>query len=106
MSLIYQQDGSAAATKTLRFLVRDGSSAGKVAMYSSLTAGTNAAIKVFDGVNFVAYTIGGTAVVIDGNTNVAVIQGPGEFEVVITASRPFSMYASLPASVKMISGFA
>jgi hypothetical protein len=94
MSLIYQQDGSVAATKTLRFLVRDGS-----------TAGTNAAIKVFDGVNFVAYTIGGTAVVIDGNTNVAVIQGPGEFEIVITASRPFSMYASLPASIRKISGF-
>lgn len=106
MSLIYQQDGSSAATKTLRFLVRDGSSEGKIAMYSSLNAGTNATIKVFDGVAFVAYTVGGTAVVLDGNTNVAVIQGPGEFEVLITASRPFSMYASLSANVKMISGFA
>jgi len=103
MSLIYQQDGSVAATKTLEFLVRDGSDNGKIAMYSNLTGVVN--IKVWTGAAYVAYTVGGTATVLDTTTNVAVIQGPGQFELTIAASKPFSMYASLPASIRKIGGF-
>ena len=103
MSLIYQQDGTVAATKTLEFLVRDGSSAGKIAMYSNLTGVVN--IEIWNGVGYTAYTVGGTATVLDTSTNVAVIQGPGQFKITIAASKPFSLYASLPASIRKIGGF-
>lgn len=104
MSLIYQQDGSVGAIKTLSFLVRDGSDTGKIAMYSNLTGVVN--IKVWTGAAYVAYTVGSAATQLDTTTNVAVIQGPGQFEITIAASKPIAIYASIKASVQLISGFA
>jgi TRAP-type C4-dicarboxylate transport system permease large subunit len=102
MSLIYQQNGSQGA-KTIEFLVRDGSDNGKVSLFSSL-AGSNVAINVWGGDAFYPYSVSGVSSVLDTNTNVAVIQGAGRFQIVIPASKPLAIYASLKASVQLISG--
>ena len=107
MSIIYTQDGSSGDAKTLRFTLRDGSANGKVSLYSNLAASSSGDvdIKAYSGAAYVAYTIGGSAVKLDSNNSSAVIQGPGQFEIVIAASTPCQIHASLQASIDLISGF-
>ena len=107
MSLIYSQDGSSGDAKTLRFKLREGSSGGKVSIYSNLAAGSSGDIdiKAYSGAAYVAYTIGGSAVKLDSNNSSAVIQGPGQFEIVIAASTPCEIHASLHASIERQLGF-
>jgi hypothetical protein len=107
MSIIYTQDGSSGDAKTLRFKLRDGSANGKVSLYSNLAASSSGDvdIKAYSGAAYVAYTIGGSAVKLDSNNSSAIIQGPGQFEIVIAASTPCQIHASLQASIELISGF-
>lgn len=107
MSVIYTQDGSSGDAKTLRFKLRDGSASGKVSLYSNLAAGSSGDvdIKAFSGATYIAYTVGGSAVKLDSANSSAVIQGPGQFEIVVAADTPCQIHASLQASIELISGF-
>jgi|VirMetMinimDraft_7_1064189.scaffolds.fasta_scaffold12453_2 hypothetical protein len=104
MSLYYKLDGTQDAETTLEFLVRDGSSGGKVSLFSNLVNTVN--IQVFNGIGYTAYTVATEATVLDSETNVAVIQAAGNFRVVIPASTPIAMYVSIHTNLKPISGFS
>ena len=107
MSVIYTQDGSSGDVKTLRFTLRDGSANGKVSLYSNLAASSSGDvdIKAYSGAAYVAYTIGGSAVKLDSNNSSAIIQGPGQYEVVIAADTPCQIHVTTSTNLDLISGF-
>ena len=107
MSIIYTQDGSSDAAKTLRFKLNGGDPSGKVTLFSNLAASSSGDvdIKAFSGSTYIAYTIGGTAVKLDSNNSSAIIQGPGQYEIVIAADTPCQIHVTTSTNLDLISGF-
>tara|TARA_R110002124_G_scaffold246475_1_gene411595 strand:+ start:955 stop:1278 length:324 start_codon:yes stop_codon:yes gene_type:complete len=107
MSVIYTQDGSSGDAKTLRFKLNGGSPEGKVSLFSNLAAGSSGDvdIKAFSGATYITYTIGGSAVKLDSNNSSAVIQGPGQYEVVVAADTPCQVHVTTRTNLDLISGF-
>tara|TARA_Y100000996_G_C22529587_1_gene645963 strand:- start:750 stop:1073 length:324 start_codon:yes stop_codon:yes gene_type:complete len=107
MSIIYTQDGSSGSAKTLRFKLNGGDPSGKVTLFSNLAASSSGDvdIKAYSGAAYVAYTIGGSAVKLDSNNSSAIIQGPGQYEVVIAADTPCQIHVTTSTNLDLISGF-